>query len=443
MDRERLLQTELKRVDQVSVDQGSVKHRKMAQSPFVFFRGSAQLFYADLHYQNIHLPNELFDVPLTAIMGDCHTSNFGFLTEEGSHGDTVIFSPNDFDDACMGHATWDLLRYLCSLQLTLVHCQGAAAGAIPEPDDISEKPIITGHHVEQAMTTFVSSYIEICRRAMGSTDHLYQAIESIDPSTKLYRFYRKALRRAAGGADFLTKSALAKATIKQGNKLKFREIKDKFQPLKRADYDELALAFAPYMDDNVLDIVQRHNAGTGSVNMARYYFLVGPTPPHNLSTFSRSHIVEVKQQRHAAPLHYFPLLHPVNQLNPAHLTARCQRRMQRRADFLLDEVMWNNQHWLIRSRHHAKVGIDPIDIGVGNKNVKGSFVDYAAYCGQALALAHCRSDRRSIEFEQAVCDIIPAYANDLFNAAMKYAKQVAKDAQWLKQQLPKQENQLK
>ncbi|WP_420933035.1 DUF2252 family protein [Alteromonas sp. A081] len=39
-------------------------------------------------------------------------SNFGFLTEKGSHGDTVIFTSNDFDDACVGRAHWDIIRLL-------------------------------------------------------------------------------------------------------------------------------------------------------------------------------------------------------------------------------------------------------------------------------------------------------------------------------------------
>ena len=121
------------------------------------------------------------------------------------------------------------------------------------------------------------------------------------------------------------------------------------------------------MDDDIVDITSRENAGTGSVNMRRFYFLVGPKKPHNAESFRYCHIVEVKQQRKAAPLFYFDNVCPVNRLNPAHLTARSQRRMQRRPDLLLDEVIWDNAHWLIRSRHHAKVGLDPHDIGMGNK----------------------------------------------------------------------------
>ena len=432
MSRAELLTTELKRVDHVSPKQGIAKHRKMAQSPYLFYRGSAQIFYADLLSQTLPIPDALLEIPLTAIMGDCHTSNFGFLTEEGSHGDTVIFAPNDFDDACMGHAVWDLMRYLCSLQLVFVHCQSVENGLVIDSDYVPGKPLVSAAHVEQAMMAFLTQYTTMCGQAIQSTHHLYQAIESVNPDTKLYRYYRKALRRAAGGRDFHTKSALAKAVEQQNGVLRFKDNPQKFLRIDSALFDQLSLNFAPYMDDAILDIVSRQNAGTGSVNMERYYFLVGPNDKDQDDAFTRSHIVEVKQQRHAAPLHYFPMLHPVNQLNPAHLTAKCQRRMQRRADLLLDEVKWNNQHWLVRSRHHAKVGINPLDIGMGNKNVNGSFVEYAGYCGKALALAHCRSDRRSTAFEQAIVDLVPIYKDQLADSAIRYAQQVAKDCEWLK-----------
>jgi len=47
--------------------------------------------------------------------------------------------------------------------------------------------------------------------------------------------------------------------------------------------------------------------------------------------------------------------------------------MQRKPDLVLDEVKFENAHYLIRSRHHAKVGIDPQDIAMGNKAINGGF----------------------------------------------------------------------
>ncbi|WP_051007343.1 hypothetical protein [Alteromonas macleodii] len=71
---------------------------------------------------------------------------------------------------------------------------------------------------------------------------------------------------------------------------------EKFSTLSPQEYATLLDAFAPYMDDAVVDIVKRLDASTGSVNMARYYFLVGPAKLHNSASFAHCHIVEVEQQ---------------------------------------------------------------------------------------------------------------------------------------------------
>ena len=129
---------ELSRLDGATPGQETTigKHRRMAENPFRFLRGSAQLFYFDLAGGVLQLPGALTEaVPLTTVMGDCHISNFGFMTEEGSHGDDVVFAPNDFDDACIGHAAWDLLRYCSSLFLASDFVAGVNQGRYPPPGD--------------------------------------------------------------------------------------------------------------------------------------------------------------------------------------------------------------------------------------------------------------------------------------------------------------------
>lgn len=407
------------------------KHLKMCTSPFVFYRGTAQLYYADIASGVLTLPPALEGLPIVCIMGDCHASNFGFLTEEGSHGDNVIFAPNDFDDACIGPAVWDMMRFMVSLALTVEHCQGVQDNRYPSAKSKPGKPVIDQSDAQAAMEQFLDSYITVCERVKQSPAVIYEAIEEI-PSGKLKKLYKKACRRSAWGDDFTTKSALAKAVQMKDDRLCFRKLPEKFQPLDASLYKELKAIFAPYMDETIVDIVGRTNAGTGSVNMDRYYFLVGPAQPHDETSFARCHIVEVKQQRQAAPLYYFSELCPVNALNAAHLTARCQRKMQRRADLLLDEVEWRGDHWLIRSRHHAKVGINPEDIGIGKKAVRGSFSEFAAYCGKALALAHCRADRRSTVFEEQSIEHLPTYKGELLKTARDYYKQVVADYQLFK-----------
>ncbi len=436
------LETELTRVDGQSpraADRAPLgKHLKMASNPFVFLRGAAQLFYADIQAGYLTLPEALYQLPKTHIMGDCHTSNFGFFTEEGSHGDRVVFAPNDFDDACVGHGVWDLARFAVSLVLCADYCRGLSEGRYTGEKDYTGKASVKSSAAEAAICRFLAGYQQRCEMLIASPDYHQQVLTGFSSEHILGKPYHKAMARAAGGVDFLLKSSLAKAVDVDADRLCFRDRADKFQRLNDTGYEALEQAFAPYMDDQVLDIVARLDAGTGSVNMGRYYLLVGPADYQGQQDLTLCHIVEVKQQRKAAPLFYFDDLSPVNRLNPAHLTLECQRRMQRFPDLVLDEVEHAGEHWLIRSRHHAKVGLDPENVALGKKARQGGFEEYAETCGHALALAHGRGDRRSVRYEQAVTRVLPGQTDALVQVCLAYAEQVREDWTILNQMLARE-----
>ena len=88
------------------------KFRKMAADPFAFYRGSACLFYADVADREDRWADER--TGRVWIQGDLHVENFGTYMD----GDGVlIFDVNDFDEAYVGHFTWDLQRFAASLAL--------------------------------------------------------------------------------------------------------------------------------------------------------------------------------------------------------------------------------------------------------------------------------------------------------------------------------------
>ncbi|UIP29033.1 DUF2252 family protein [Photobacterium sp. TLY01] len=406
------------------------KHLKMAWSPFQFFRGTAQLFYADLAQELFTLPDLLLARPgQTFIMGDCHLSNFGFLTEEGSQGDQVIFSPNDFDDACVGYAVWDIARYLTSLALASDFGCGLLEGRYltDEVDIDDDLNAVNTDDVRQASEAFLHAYTRRLQDVIEDNDARYNVLKKFDEDHVLDKYCRKASKRAAGGKDFLSKSQLAKSTTFEEGKLRFADKPLKYQRIDTAEYAEAEKTFRPYLDDEVLDIVIRLDAGTGSNNVGRYYFLVGPSDVRSIDDLPLCHIVEVKQQRQAAPIFAFPDINPVNALNPAHLTADCQRFMQRRPDLLLDEVIWRDKHWLVRSRHHARLSLKPEDLILNDKDPSTAFCQYASACGEALALAHSRGDRRSARFEQFMLEGLPGNQDALLTACQQYSEQVIQD----------------
>ncbi|HET8660320.1 MAG TPA: DUF2252 domain-containing protein, partial [Micromonosporaceae bacterium] len=90
------------------------KFRKMAATPFAFYRGSASLFYADM---TTGFADDRFLDGLTSrvwIHGDLHAENFG--TYMNSSG-ILVFNVNDFDEAYVGPYTWDLKRFVASVAL--------------------------------------------------------------------------------------------------------------------------------------------------------------------------------------------------------------------------------------------------------------------------------------------------------------------------------------
>src|SRR5687768_6801232 len=88
------------------------KFRKMAASPFAFYRGSACLFYADVDGAADPFLDER--TSRVWIHGDLHAENFG--TYMNSAG-ILVFNVNDFDEAYVGPFTWDLKRFAASIAL--------------------------------------------------------------------------------------------------------------------------------------------------------------------------------------------------------------------------------------------------------------------------------------------------------------------------------------
>lgn len=116
------------------------KFRKMAANPFAFYRGSACLFYNDIRD---------FDDPWADdrtsrvwIHGDLHLENFGtYMNSEG----TLVFDVNDFDEAYVGHFSWDLRRFVASLALM------GWQKALPESDVRALAETYLRTYVEQVM----------------------------------------------------------------------------------------------------------------------------------------------------------------------------------------------------------------------------------------------------------------------------------------------------
>lgn len=98
-----LLEQEASRVAELL----AIRHTRMAQTPFTFYRGAAALMAADLGGQP--------STQLTAQgCGDAHLLNFGLFA---SPDRSMIFDVNDFDETHPAPFEWDVARLVVSFEL--------------------------------------------------------------------------------------------------------------------------------------------------------------------------------------------------------------------------------------------------------------------------------------------------------------------------------------
>ncbi|CAF0759313.1 unnamed protein product [Rotaria sp. Silwood1] len=90
------------------------RFRKMAATPFNFYRGSAVLFYQDLKVDQDPFIARNNAAGQIFIHGDLHAENFGTYLD--NHG-ILNFDVNDFDEGYIGPFTWDVKRLVASLNL--------------------------------------------------------------------------------------------------------------------------------------------------------------------------------------------------------------------------------------------------------------------------------------------------------------------------------------
>ena len=87
----------------------ALKYKRMRVNSFAFFRGTCHLFYEDWVKGG-----PLDAAPLAWLSGDLHLENFGSYKGDNRLG---YFDLNDFDEAYLAPASWDLARFTTSLYL--------------------------------------------------------------------------------------------------------------------------------------------------------------------------------------------------------------------------------------------------------------------------------------------------------------------------------------
>ena len=217
------------------------KYLALRSSPFSFLRGTNHLFY-----DRVAASGYAVAAPNVWCCGDLHLENFGSYKGDNRQ---VYFDINDFDEAALAPASWELVRLAASLQVGLDEL------GLSQPRVASLVDTLIGEYAA-TLAGGKAGWIER-DTAEGIVEHLLEQLRD-----------RKR-------ADFLD------SRTTQEHKER-RLLIDNRKMLAVTDTERVAVtatvdAFAASQDDpgffRVLDVARRV-AGTGNLGMPRYVVLV-------------------------------------------------------------------------------------------------------------------------------------------------------------------------
>jgi uncharacterized protein (DUF2252 family) len=361
------------------------KFRKMAAEPFDFYRGSAPLFYHDVD----RLDDPWADERTTRvwIQGDLHAENYGtYMDAEG----VLVFDVNDFDEAYLGHFTWDLQRMAASLALL------GFSKAFPDQT------------IRQMVETYARAYLDQVRTFAG---------EGRDEE------FRLTLENTEGAVhDILTGARegtriglLDKLTVIEDGERRFKESAGE----RRLEFGEQARVMNAYeqylgtipernrhqsVSYRVKDAVTLTGVGIGSAGLPVYSLLI----EGNTQALENDVILSIKRANVPAPslvvrdqriANYFE--------HQGHRTALSQRALQAHADPWLGWCELDGYGQVVQE-------LSPYsnDIDWDGVTEPDEVLPLLSGLGKATAKVHCVSDASSdetlvdFETEQAILDAV-------------------------------------
>jgi len=344
------------------------KFRKMAVTPFAFYRGSAALFYADM----IRDEEPFVDAKTGRvwIQGDLHAENFGtYLNSKG----VLVFDVNDFDEAYVAPFTWDIKRLVASLAL------------------IGFQKAMSDDEIREMMTTVLKSYIAQVNRFVKKQDDSEFALTLENTSGKLLELLRKSRLRTR--VDLLNESTALEDYDR-------RFASNKIQtPVEAATRAKVLHAFEKYLETipsrkrfgrvsyHVKDVCAVRGVGIGSAGLKIYSLLLeGPT-----QTLENDIVISMKQAQPAAPSRVITDPEIRNAfLHDGHRTVLSQRALQAYSDPWLGHTVLEGKGQLV-AEYSPYTG----DLEWDDLNNTSDILELLGYLGQAVAKIHCVSDEDS------------------------------------------------
>jgi uncharacterized protein (DUF2252 family) len=388
-----------------------VKFRKMAADPFAFYRGSACLFYADMTKATDAWADDR--TSRVWIHGDLHAENFG--TYMNSHG-RMVFDVNDFDEAYIGHFSWDLRRFVASL--ALLGWQKAL------PDETVRS--LVGKYLRSYLAQ-VSHYASV-----SEDDDFALHLENTDgPVNDVLTQARTASRVALlDGMTRYEKNVRVfdeDPTVRRLGKAERRAVEKAF-----ADYLQTIPESKKYdraLFYEVRDIVGKSGFGIGSAGLPAYNVLV-----EGYSQSLDNDVVLSMKQANVPAVSRFVDTESVDSYfdHEGHRTVVSQRALQVHTDPLLGYTSLDGVGYVV-----AEVSPYEFDLDWGEINEPDEMASVVQNLGRATAKVHCASDEDSdqdlvtFQTEEAIVAVVEGRRKelvaDLTDFAVAYAQRVRKD----------------
>jgi uncharacterized protein (DUF2252 family) len=340
------------------------KFRRMAADPFAFYRGSACLFYADVDGRDDPWVDE--HLSRVWIQGDLHAENFGTYMD----GDGVlVFDVNDFDEAYLGHWTWDVSRFAASL------CLLGWRKALPD------------RALSELVERYCRSYLDQVRHFADTDDDRFSLrLDTTDgPVHQVLQVARTRTR--VGLLDAITETEGFDRILRAGPGLR---------TLGDDERARVTAAFEAYVGTvpeskrhggvaySVKDVAGRSGVGIGSAGLPTYTVLVEGLN----QALDNDIVVSMKQGNVAAPSRVVTDPRVAEHfVHHGHRTAVSQRALQAHADPMLGWTDLDGVGFVV-----AEVSPYEADLDWSELTEPDEIAPVVADLGRATAKIHCVAD---------------------------------------------------
>jgi len=376
-----------------------LRHYRMTQSPFVFYRATAGIMARDLSHTTS-------SGVIVQACGDCHLLNFGGFATPERH---LVFDINDFDETHPGPWEWDVKRLATSFVLA---CREKGFDKTDADDVVYElitryrdqlKAFASMKLLDLWYTRFDVEEIQQNVKETWIKDKIEKAITRANKQTHDHVFY-KITSDNMGEYQIMDQPPLIRHPVNMKESMELvqaflQQYKQTLQPDRRWLFEQYKVI------DLALKVV-----GVGSVGTRCYILLL-------LNANKEPLLIQVKEARASVLANY---TQSSKYTHHGERIVQGQRLIQAASDIFLG---WSTgpegRHAYFRQLRDKKLSADI------ESHDKTMLMAYARLCGGVLARAHCKTGKGAFIYGYAGKN--DAFANAICRFAGSYADQTEKD----------------